>query len=711
MIQFLAVLSFLAAPQEGKPDEGRLRGLIDQLGADFLEDREAARKALEEAGKAAEAVLIAALNRPDYRVRQACVDLLAAFKSEAAIRRVGEVFRTDEDPAVRDSAFAFLRKTGPPAEEFLVFALESPRAEHRLEAVKALAEFRSEKCARQMYDLHENDPDKATRDQAFEYLRTIGKPAEPYLIKLLAHADPAIRKGALDGLRKAQGSAPEPEAKALEAVARLYGAETDAITLKEAFDYLRAAGLRAEPCFIEGLRSKQDAVRGFSVEGLRELKSERAADAVAAAFLGDESAEVRRQACEFLKGLGLKAEDAFIKGLSSPNSKVKLMAVPALGEIRSGKPLERISLMFREDPDPEVHRAAFEYLKGLGAPAEKDLVRALGDPDKGIRLEAIRALGLAKSASAVEPLIDFMAQLDPETRRAAEDALVHIGRPAVEAAYKAAEAGRIKKRAADGVFALFGQEEVERALDALITPEGGSGFFPGMFKPLEAVGKEKAVPLLLKMVTEPGYAWRLPASGDRPNDWSRKMQELAVLALGELGDAAAVAPLLGVLKETSADPDDDIREELVVALHRLGEKKPFEEFSEAASVRAEVSLKAGDLDVGCGALFQLGLVRNRVGLAKEAEAAYARILAAVEERKAAPGEVDCVPVVRYNLACMAAARGDKAAAVKRLRESVEAGFRDREWILKDRDLDPIRGEDAYLRLMADEALFKKKVGE
>lgn len=711
MIRFLAVLSLAAAPQDTGPDGDRLRGLIDRLGADFLEDRESARKALEEAGKAAEPALIAALGRPDFRIRLACVDLLAALKSEAAIPRIGEVFRSDEDSSVRDAAFAYLRRAGPPAEEFLIYALDSPRAEHRLEAVRALAEFRSEKCVRRVYELHENDPDKATRDQAFEYLRTVGRPAEPYLVKLLAHGDAAVRRGALDGLRKIRAGEGDPGDKTLEAVARLFKEESDPAALREAHEFLRAAGLRAEASFLEGLRSRQDAARGLSIEGLRELKSARATDAVAEVFLGDESGEVRRQAVDFLKAQGLKAEDALIRGLSSPNPKVKLLSIPALGEIRSVKPLERISALFREERDPELHRAAFEYLKGLGKPAEKDLVHALGDPDKGIRLEAIRALGQAKSEAAVEPLIEFMAQLDPETRKAAEDALVRIGRPAVEAVYKAAEAGRIKRRVADAILALCGQEEVERVLDEILTPEGGSGYYPGMFKPLESLGKGQAVPILLKMAAERGYAWRLPASGDRPDDWTRKMRELAVLALGDLGDASVVPALLGVLKETSADAGDDIREELVVSLHRLGEKKPLEDFAALSLSRAGEALKAGDLDGGCGILFQLGLVQGRLGRTAEAEATYRRILDTVAERQAAPGEVDCVPVVRYNLACLSAARGDKAEAVRRLREAVEAGFRDREWILKDRDLDPVRGEEAFIRLLAEDALFRKKAGD
>jgi len=710
VILALAVLSLsLPASQDEKPDEARFNRLIDQLGADFLEDRESALKSLEKAGPAATPFLIAALGRPDFRIRKACVDLLTALRAEAAVDRVGEVFRGDEDAGVRDAAFQYLRAIGKPAESHLIVALRSEKADHRREAAKTLTDMRSPKCHEQMNAMFESDPDKASRDQAFEYLKTIGKPAEPHLLKILGNADPAVRKGAMAGLRKVQEDEKTQSDEALKAVGRLFAGEADAPTLKDAFDYLRASGPAAESFFVEGLRSRHDPVRNHSIDGLRSLKSEKAIDAVARAFVEDSSDEVRRQACEFLKSHGLKAEEALIRALSGGDARVKLMAIPALGEIKSRKPLDAIAAMFREDRDPEIHRAAFDYLKGLGSPAEKELVRALEDSDKRIRLEAIRTLGFMKSQAAIDPLIEFMVQLDPEAKKAAEDALVHIGRPAVEAVFKAVEGGRVKRRSADAILSLYYQEEVEKLLDALITPEGGSGFFGGMFKPLESLGKEKAVPVLLKIAADPGYPWRLRASGaaERPPDWSRQMRELAVMALGDLGDASVAAPLREALKKEPVESWDGVAEELVIALHRLGDEKPFEEFQARISARAEETLKARNFRDGCAALFQLGLVRNRLGRSKEAEEAYRRILQVVGEQKPPEGEVDILPTVYYNLACLNSLRGERSPALEWLRKAVEAGFRDRDWIRMDRDLDSLRGDERYTRLLADDKLFQK----
>jgi hypothetical protein len=42
---------------------------------------------------------------------------------------------------------------------------------------------------------------------------------------------------------------------------------------------------------------------------------------------------------------------------------------------------------------------------------------------------------------------------------------------------------------------------------------------------------------------------------------------------------------------------------------------------------------------------------------------------------------------------------------------VRAGFKDRQWIRMDRDLEPIRNEGGYRTLLADDKLFEPKKDE
>jgi len=57
------------------------------------------------------------------------------------------------------------------------------------------------------------------------------------------------------------------------------------------------------------------------------------------------------------------------------------------------------------------------------------------------------------------------------------------------------------------------------------------------------------------------------------------------------------------------------------------------------------------------------------------------------------------PLMMYNIACFYAQIGDKALAVDSLRNSLEAGMGDYEWIKRDPDLEVIRNEPGYIELM------------
>ena len=57
------------------------------------------------------------------------------------------------------------------------------------------------------------------------------------------------------------------------------------------------------------------------------------------------------------------------------------------------------------------------------------------------------------------------------------------------------------------------------------------------------------------------------------------------------------------------------------------------------------------------------------------------------------------PIMLYNAACYYAEIGEKKLAVESLKNSVAAGYEDYEWIKRDTDLDNIRDEPGYLKLM------------
>jgi hypothetical protein len=53
----------------------------------------------------------------------------------------------------------------------------------------------------------------------------------------------------------------------------------------------------------------------------------------------------------------------------------------------------------------------------------------------------------------------------------------------------------------------------------------------------------------------------------------------------------------------------------------------------------------------------------------------------------------------YNGACLFAQLGDVKLSVSTLKEAIEAGHQNFDWIKRDSDLDPIRNDPEYIELM------------
>jgi HEAT repeat protein len=307
-----------------------------------------------------------------------------------------------------------------------------------------------------------------------------------------------------------------------------------------------------------------------------------------------------------------------------------------------------------------------------------------------------------RSEAALDRLVGFLTELDAEMRDEAVKALGAIGSKGLEAVEKAVEEGTLNRRAADQVLVRFYEEEVVRLFEKLISDRGGTGYYEGRFRELRDVGVEKAVPVLLQIArnevtpemfrNRPGAVYR------------EQRREVAIMALGDLGDASLIDPLRKLLGEASG-ASVSTHAEIVLALHKLGDKKPLEEFLAKIRARAEECLK-GDLKAeGCRHLFSEALLLGRVGKRDEAVAVYRRLLKEAKRPGVDAAEA-LVGEAHYNLACLSARSGKKEEAIGQLREAVRSGFKDRDWILRDKDLDPLRAEEGYKKLIADEELFR-----
>ncbi len=680
--------------------EADLARFIEQLGSDFLEDREAGRRELDKAGPKAEALLLRALSSPDHRVRRSSLQVLAGFRSAKARVRAAELFAGDEDASVQEAAFQLLRELGREAEAELIRALAHESVEVRRGAVETLKTLQSPNTVEPLAELFKRETDRAVKEAVFRSLLSMGAAAQGFLLSCLGSGEARERREALAALRDVETPV------VLERIGRLFAVETDADALRFAGDYLEKAGPAAEPFLAAGLRGARELVRLRALQGLAVLRSRAGLEGAAALLIADPSEPVRSAAAEYLAELGgPEAEAAFLKGLAGTNPGIRLLSIQKLGGLRSPKPLGTVAQLFRSEKDPALRRACFDYLRRLGRAAEQELLLAMSDEDRTFRIEAVRALGEAGAEAAIPRLVLIVGELEPELRSAAEEALARLGPKALQAARAEVEAGRLKARSLEAVLSLHHQEAVEQALDRLVTEQGGTGFFGGQFKPLAALGPEVAGPVLLRMVQDPRFAYRKSPRRDRIPNYDNCLRELAVMALGELAVPGAADALERLLQETQpASRLNTLHEEALLSLHRLGRPAPLEAYLGAAEARVEELLGKGErLDEACDLLFKKGMLLNRAGRREASAAAYRRLLAVSEK----PPPWRDLPLVLYNLACLASMGGEKARAVEWLERAVRAGYQDRAWIELDQELDAIRGEEGYRKLLADEKLLPK----
>jgi HEAT repeat protein len=120
-----AVLAWLAAlplrAQEALSQDSstsRIRSLVEQLGARYLDERQQAAEALARIGAPAEPAILEALGHGDFRVRRAACELLARIGGAAAAPRLLPLLE-DPEESVREGALDALSRIGPPAHEAL----------------------------------------------------------------------------------------------------------------------------------------------------------------------------------------------------------------------------------------------------------------------------------------------------------------------------------------------------------------------------------------------------------------------------------------------------------------------------------------------------------------------------------------------------------------------------------------------------------------
>ncbi|MBW2041812.1 MAG: HEAT repeat domain-containing protein [Deltaproteobacteria bacterium] len=241
--------------------------------------------------------------------------------------------------------------------------------------------------------------------------------------------------------------------------------------------------------------------------------------------------------------------------------RVRIAAVIALGRLRDARAVGPLMDSLYEKDSPALHEIPRALAK-IGSPAVEPLIRASQRPDVETARMAVQALGEIGDARAVGPVLESLERRDPFLVQAAVDALIAMGEIAVvPLIQRAAAPGKAGNRAVEALEGI-GAPAVPRFLAVL---ESDPHRFEAVaFEVLPAVGAPAAKPLMAAFRRNPfskgDWAARLltalgpaaiPVLAEGLNAGELAVRIRCAEALGEIGEAECVTPLIHVL-ETDA---------------------------------------------------------------------------------------------------------------------------------------------------------------
>ena len=279
---------------------------------------------------------------------------------------------------------------------------------------------------------------------------------------------------------------------------------------------------------IQALKDGEWELQRNAAEALGTIGGERAIDALIHALKEDKDSYAQDKAGLALGKIGEPAVEPLIQAINDENEArggiaeeritiiggCREIMAKALGTIGDERAVEYL-IQILKDGSANVREVAAKALGKIGEPAVKPLINALKDEDEDVVREAVCALGKIGDARAVEPLIQALKHENEYVIREAVCALGKIGwQP---------------KNEIEKSYYLIGEQEWDKLVE---------------------IGKPAVEPLIQYL-------------------WNTDYRSIAK-ALGKIGDARAVEPLINTFRDFS-ERSRWSRDDVVCALVDIGE--------------------------------------------------------------------------------------------------------------------------------------------
>lgn len=676
-------------------DEAEIRAALAQLESEYLDERLKALTVLEGAGRKAEPVLIEALSSDDRRVRVHAIRLLAKLGSTKPVDAIGAIFQSAVSFEVRDAAFDYLLAVPGDAERYLIPALEHARLGIRSRALEALGRAKSVAAIPTVGQLYEREKDETLREAAFVFLAQRGEAAEDEMIRLLGSADPKVRSKVLSvagqNLKSDEGT---------RAIGAQFLVEVDPNVLKEAHAILSArTGEVTEGIYIRALSEGKLPAQRLAVPVLSSRNSEAGVEPAGRLFVNNRDPQICELLVQYLKDRDA-ARGFFHEAVTSASGETAAAAIDVLREHADYGSADAAAGLYRSTEPDALRESIVAYLSASGdLKHERVLIRALDDKREGARRHAIEGLGKLQTPTAVGALARKLADVDSLEQRAIRDALARMSAAALWAILTSDEAAAMGEETRREIEGLHVRVAIEEHLDAGVAAGQGIGTYAGQFDGLTAEPLDAArVEAILREMIKADYVYISDPSGPWPLRYRR---QLAVLALAAVAGEGAADVLEAAWKEDveryAGMSQMDLKLVFVTALHRVGRPGPAEKLGAWMETFGKEQFESGSPSgrtLAYEVWFYRAMLLARRDKLEAAASAYEALLAKVDERFEALG------ALHYNLGCVKARQGKTADALASLQKAVEAGFKDRAWFERDRDLAGLRDLPAFKDLIA-----------
>jgi HEAT repeat protein len=311
---------------------------------------------------------------------------------------------------------------------------------------------------------------------------------------------------------------------------------------------------RALEPLIAALNTPDTPLRFHLVISLGKLGDRRAVEPLLT-LLTDETPSVRHHALLALGALGDKRIVPVLLDALQRDASLLHGTVIALGELGDPRGVE-VALAALSDANESIRFGAARSLGAMGDPqAAAPLIAALADPSQSVREAAVRSLAALGDHQAIPPLIDALKQNS-----------------------------LLASEAAAALGVLGGPRAVDALLGAVSDPQlWGWGAWGPACRALRALGVPAPAVLFTTLNEAPSYKRRqsitaLGLIGDlralepliailTNSEEDEQVREAAATALATLKDERALPPLIAILEE---DEEEDMRCSAALALGQMG---------------------------------------------------------------------------------------------------------------------------------------------